>query len=159
MEIFHMITAIHLAHFRTQITTADILIYFTRLQNGLYSNYTLSFHFAVAAIAIENMPLTAVQLYRKIIVIPYCYPVSEHVFTGHRITVVRLIKSFHIDLNPFRNFIRHGVCLHKNTEKAQSLKPKAQNSSFKWFVNVRLVLNQRFNRFLEPIVTLFPSKF
>src|SRR5664279_181549 len=146
MEIFHMITAIHLAHFRTQITTADILIFFTRLQNGLYSNYTLSFHFAVAAIAIENMPLTAVQLYRKIIVIPYCYPVSEHVFTGHRITVVRLIKSFHIDLNPFRNFIRHGVCLHKNTEKAQSLSPKPKTPTFKRFVNSKAVSIPRSDR-------------
>jgi hypothetical protein len=40
-------------------------------------------------------------------------------FSCDRIAVIRLIERLDINLNPFRNFVRHGVSLYKNTEKAQ----------------------------------------
>jgi hypothetical protein len=67
----------------------------------------------VCAVAVEDMPLAAVQFYRKIIVIPYGDTIGEHMFSRHRITVVGLVKSLNVNFNSLRNFIGHGNRLYK----------------------------------------------
>jgi hypothetical protein len=97
----------HFPHFCTQIASAYILVFLGRLQHRLHTNYTFSFHLACSAIAIGNIPMPAMQLNRKIIMIFYRDAISEHVFSRHRVGIIRLIKSLHAYLNAFRNFRYH----------------------------------------------------
>jgi hypothetical protein len=100
VEVFHGITSEHLAHFCPEITPADILIPLTRIQNRLNANYSLSFHLAVASVAVENMPVTAMKLDRKTIVVLDSDPIGKHILPRQRVRVVRLVKRFHAYFHP-----------------------------------------------------------
>ena len=102
VTIFHLVAAFHFSHFGAQITPAYILIGFARFNNGLNAHYALAFYFAMAAVAVEDFPMPAQQLYRKRIVIFKRDTVGEHVLRLDRIAVVRLIKRFNTHLNPLR---------------------------------------------------------
>ena len=45
--------------FRAQIATADVLITFTRFQDGLNSDNTFTFDFTMCAVAVEYLPVAA----------------------------------------------------------------------------------------------------
>ena len=62
VEIFHGIGAIHLAHFRAEIKATHVLIPFARLQNGLDTHHPLALDLAIGPIAVEDMPVAAMQL-------------------------------------------------------------------------------------------------
>ena len=60
VQVFHRIGAVHFSHFRAEVAAADILVPLSRLEDGLDADDALPFYFAVAAIAIEYMPMPAV---------------------------------------------------------------------------------------------------
>lgn len=101
VEVLHGITAEHLAHFCPEITAADILIPLPRVQDGLNANHSLAFDLPVAAIAVENMPVTAVQLDRKIVMILDRDAIGKHILSRKRVGVIRLVKRLHAYFHAF----------------------------------------------------------
>lgn len=59
VEVFHCIGAIHLSHFGAEIATTDVLIAFSGIQDRLDADDAFAFYLAVASIAVEDMPVTA----------------------------------------------------------------------------------------------------
>jgi hypothetical protein len=101
VKVLHRVGTIHFSHFSTQIAPADILIPFSRIEDRLYANHSFPFYLPVAPIAVEDMPVTPVQLYGKIVVIFDGNAVGKHIFTGKRIGVIRLIKGLNAYLHAF----------------------------------------------------------
>jgi hypothetical protein len=95
VEVFHGIAAEHLAHFCPEIAATDILIPLPRVQNRLNANDSLTFYLPVAAVAVENMPVPAMQLDGKIIMVLDGYAIGKHILPRQRIGVIRLVKRFH----------------------------------------------------------------
>src|SRR5688572_15097341 len=60
MQVLHEVGTVHTSHFCMKVTTAYILILISRLNRWLHAHYSFSFHFSIAAIAVENVPMTAV---------------------------------------------------------------------------------------------------
>ena len=68
----------HSANFCMQITSAHILIFFSCTYHRLHADNTFTFYFSKTSITVENMPVAAVQLHRKTIMIFYRNTVCEH---------------------------------------------------------------------------------
>ena len=65
VQVFHFVEAVHAAHFCTQVATAYILVVFTGLKRRLHPHHSFTLHFTLGAIAVKNMPVTAVKFYRE----------------------------------------------------------------------------------------------
>ena len=100
-QVFHLVRAVHAAHFSTQIAAAYILVFFTGVKRWLNTYNAFTFYFAVLAIAVKNLPMAAVQLYGKIIFIFYGDAVGKHKLRLQRIGVVWLVESFYTYFNAF----------------------------------------------------------
>src|SRR5882762_9979672 len=77
VQVFHAVGAVHFTHLCTEIASAHILIPFAGIQYRLHTYYAFAFHLTIAAIAVKNMPMTAMQFYRKSIMIFYGYTVGK----------------------------------------------------------------------------------
>lgn len=107
VQIFHLVCTFHFTHFCAKIATTNVLISFAWLNRRLDAYYAFSFHFSIAAITVEYLPVTAMQLHRKSVVIFQGDAVRKHEFRLDRITVIRLVKCFNTHLYPFRNETVH----------------------------------------------------
>ena len=65
VQVLHLISALHLPHLGAQVTPTHILVAFSRLYGRLYTYNAFAFHLAVAAIAIEDLPVAAMKFYGK----------------------------------------------------------------------------------------------
>ena len=56
-EVFHLVGTIHFTQLSTKITTAYVLILLPGLNDWLHPDYTISFNFPVASIAVYYIPV------------------------------------------------------------------------------------------------------
>ena len=94
VNIFHHIFSKHLSHFGAKVTTAYILKLLTWLKQRLLANNAFAFHFPVFTIAVKYMPMPAMQLNGKAVVIVDGNTISEHELIINGVAVVGLIKCF-----------------------------------------------------------------
>ena len=113
VKIFHLVSTIHPAHFCAKIAAAHILVILPGLQRRLNANHTFAFHFTVAAVAVEDMPVPAVQFNGKSIVILQRNAVSKHEFRLQRVAVIRLVKGFHTYFHALGDHAGHKVKINK----------------------------------------------
>jgi len=99
----------HPPNLRMQVAAAHILVLLTAADNGLHADHALALNLAVAAVAVENMPVAAVQLHREGIVIFDGNTVGEHELRLQRVRVILLIERLHADLNTLRNHTDHKI--------------------------------------------------
>ena len=57
IKIFHRIGAIHFAHFGTEVTTTNILIFFARVYLWLHTNHPFAFNLSKCSRGIINVPV------------------------------------------------------------------------------------------------------
>jgi hypothetical protein len=101
VEIFHGVGAIHLPHLGAEVTAADILISFTGVKNRLDSYDALPLHFPGAAVAVEDVPVTAMKFDGKVVMIFDSNAIGKHIFTGNGIRIIRLVKGLDAHLHSF----------------------------------------------------------
>lgn len=106
-QIEHGISAVHLAHLCFEVTATDVLVSVTGIDLRLYAYNAIAFDLPSGSIAIEYMPMPAEELHRECIVVFNGDPVGEHVFSIHRIGIIRLIEAFHGHLHTLRHFRYH----------------------------------------------------
>ena len=96
--------------------------YFSWIECRLYAHNPLTFHFAVLAITVKNLPVAAVQFYREIILVLYGYTVSKHKLRLQGIGIVWLVEGFYTYFYAFRHFRDHRnfVCTGKVQKKRLS---------------------------------------
>lgn len=111
MGILHQVGAVHAPHLGVQVATAHVLVLFSAVDDGLHPYHAFPLYFPVFAIAVEDVPVAAVQLYRKGIVVFYGDAVRKHILGLNRIGVILLVKSLNTHLNAFRNFTVHTTIL------------------------------------------------
>ena len=100
--IFHHVFSKHFSHLCFKVATAHILKLLPRLHYRLLPNDALTFYLPVLAIAVKNVPVPAMQLHRKAVMIFERYAISKHKLTVYRVAVVRLIKRLHTYLHSLR---------------------------------------------------------
>ena len=95
VEIFHLVSTHHAAHFCAKVAATDILVFLTWVKRWLNPHNAFSVYLAVLAIAIKYLPMAAVKFNGKIILVLYGDSVSKHKLRLQWVRVVWLVESFY----------------------------------------------------------------
>jgi hypothetical protein len=120
IDIFHQIGSKHLAQFRLEVATGNVLVLLMGLDNGLNTDDAFPLHFLLFSVAVVYKPMTAKELNGKSIVVLNSYPVVKHKFLLHRIGIIRLVELLYNDIDAFGNLRLHFGDLLKYKNYPQS---------------------------------------